>query len=203
MQVKQFLDATTHEVVVIDFHSFTANFNEHVNELVVKEILKYLRPYLAMNIQEHGYNVTMGDLWKDNKRLVIGYKADFRSKVRFFPAVRHLWANAQSVASLNFFFSNSTCSNKTDSEVTSIMAELTATPWTLLFDTNRSDIRKMAQGVNYLVSRWFAERWWRWSNFIASDFFLGNNLIELAIQTNAIRTVPVCDATRENRTSLR
>ncbi|GIY18731.1 uncharacterized protein CEXT_274661 [Caerostris extrusa] len=48
-------------------------------------------------------------------------------------------------------------------------------------------LRKMADQVNRQVTRWFSSDWNHCANIVATDFFLGNNIIELAIETNQNR----------------
>lgn len=78
------------------------------------------------------------------------------------------------------------------------MAQLTPNTWGVIFD-KYGGLRKMAQDVNYLISQWFSERWWRCANVVATDFFLGNNLIEISIEANRKR--PVVPAIRRAKRS--
>lgn len=100
-QVKRFLDATTHEVVIIDFHRFEKGFDDHSrdesinvrtgqrHDEVVVMVKKYLEAYLSAD--EHGYRVKLGDLIKANKRLVVGYAANHLvRRASFYPRVRKL-----------------------------------------------------------------------------------------------------------------
>lgn len=66
------------------------------------------------------------------------------------------------------------------------MAELTPTPLDFL---NNSSLRSMADSVNKLLSFWFAENteWTSKANIVATDFFLGNNIIQRAIEENLRR----------------
>lgn len=67
------------------------------------------------------------------------------------------------------------------------MAELT--PTSLDFFTNNT-LRGMAQSVNHNLGIWFNDRknWTRNANIVATDFFLGNNLIDIAIRENLLRS---------------
>ncbi|PSN45286.1 hypothetical protein C0J52_17535 [Blattella germanica] len=63
------------------------------------------------------------------------------------------------------------------------MAELTPTPLDVMFNPSGS-LRSMADSVNRNLTDWFRNQWWPHTNIVATDFFLGNNLIDVAVSTN-------------------
>lgn len=65
-----------------------------------------------------------------------------------------------------------------------IMAELTPTFKDVLLRRNK--LRKLANDVNPNLTRWVRE-WNHRVNIVTSDFFLGNDLINLAIYINTSR----------------
>lgn len=71
----------------------------------------------------------------------------------------------------------------TQNPLWAIMAELTPNPLDVLFKTS-SGLRQMADSVNRNLTMFFQESWWKQTNIVASDFFLGNNLIEVAVKSN-------------------
>lgn len=66
------------------------------------------------------------------------------------------------------------------------MAQLTASQTDILFNPTGS-LRKMAYSVNQHVTKWYKQLWWQDANIVTSDFFLGNNLISVAIEANIIK----------------
>jgi hypothetical protein len=63
-----------------------------------------------------------------------------------------------------------------------IMAQLTPNAIEILFNP-ANNLRKMAELVNRNLTNWVKNDWWKKANIIATDFHLGNNLIELSIST--------------------
>ena len=180
MQVRDFLDATTHEVVIIDFHRFERGFEDHPRDqqsnLITKarhdEVGELLESILGKHIHRdyNGYNVKV-DLIRDGKRLVIGYAANrFIRGANYYPRVRHLWAEADNTTRLQDYFNRMMCM-VSGYEATPAMAQLTPTTWEVIFD-KYGGLRKMAQDVNWVVSQWFQDKWWTCCNIVATDFFL-------------------------------
>ena len=67
------------------------------------------------------------------------------------------------------------------------MAELTPTP-TDIITKPKYGLRGMAQDVNIPLTYWFESApWFSKANIIATDYFLGNNLIEMSIVGNTNR----------------
>lgn len=66
------------------------------------------------------------------------------------------------------------------------MAQLTPGQMDLLFNP-RMSLRTMAHTVNSQLTGWLRDRWWQQANVVTSDFFLSNNVIDIAIQANVIK----------------
>lgn len=61
-----------------------------------------------------------------------------------------------------------------------LMAELTPQAMDILLLTN--NLRKLADDVNRELTKWFRDEWGMLKiNIVATDFFLGNDLINVAI----------------------
>jgi len=201
LQVRDFLEATTHEIVIIDFHRFERGFEDHPRDhqsnLIAKsrhnEVAELLESIVGHHIHRdyNGYNIRVGDLIRDGRRLVVGYAANrFIREANYYPRVRHLWAEADNTSRLQDYFERMMCM-VSGFEATSAMAQLTPTTWGVIFD-KYGGLRKMAQDVNWIISEWFQEKWWSCANIVATDFFLGNNLIEVSVEANQRRPpVPV------------
>ena len=58
-----------------------------------------------------------------------------------------------------------------------------------LLDYRAHGIRDSADGIDRDIDVWFRERWWDRSNLVATDFFLSNNLVDVAKQVNLKRAI--------------
>lgn len=64
-----------------------------------------------------------------------------------------------------------------------LMAELTPRTIDIVLLTN--NLRKLADDVNRELTKWFRDEWAQLSvNIVATDFFLGNDLVNVAIEQN-------------------
>ena len=63
-----------------------------------------------------------------------------------------------------------------------LMAELTLSSVDVIFGTN--NIRKLADRTNRHLTKWFRDEWAKETNIVATDYFLGNDLINVAIEAN-------------------
>lgn len=62
-----------------------------------------------------------------------------------------------------------------------LMAELTPRAKDILY--LRNDLRKLADKVNRELTKWFRDEWAQLTvNIVATDYFLGNDLINVAIE---------------------
>ena len=48
-------------------------------------------------------------------------------------------------------------------------------------------IRQLNDLIARPVTRWYRERWWALANIVATDFYLSNNLVEVAREANRRR----------------
>ena len=65
------------------------------------------------------------------------------------------------------------------------MAELTPSPWDIIIP-NRG-LRDLAQKANSEVTKWFRDEWWHSASVVATDFFHGNDMIDVSIEANIKR----------------
>lgn len=105
----------------------------------------------------------------------------------FFPPVRHLWPNKDSVEGLAQYMNDTAC-RRYFGELRSLMVELTPTVFGAISDKYDGN-RRLAQLVNRQVTDWVRDRWLHCLNIVSSDYFLGNDLIKLSIYANKLRTV--------------
>lgn len=94
------------------------------------------------------------------------------------------WGNQQTPSGLRNFLQQSMDNAKQRYPgLWAAMAELTPTPLDVMFNPTGS-LRAMADAVNRNLTSWFHNQWWPRANIVATDFFLGNNLIDVAIAAN-------------------
>ncbi|CAL1261986.1 unnamed protein product [Larinioides sclopetarius] len=184
-QVKRFLD-NTNEIVVMDFHLFYMGFLDSWIDDRHKELMKMVLSILGnyMMPTSYEYSTPLNEMWKNNKRLLVGYasKQGIESNL-LYPGVFHLWGNKETRPELEEFLNRNMC-NFIHRGLWSAMAELTPSTSGVLMD-KYGGLRNLAQEVNVQVTKWFRERWWKCANIVATDYFLGNNIIDVSIEANA------------------
>lgn len=193
-QIKEFLLATN-EILVLDFHRFPVGFRSHTERY--REFIQYITGELGdyMIPRSYGHNVTLNQLWSRNQRLLVTYSGEhFTESQLLWPGLPQVWASTNQINRLCQHFSMFMSYNRRSSGsweaksngLWAAMAELTPTMWDA-FSNNGGSLRTMADTVNRNVTQWFREAWWDSSNIVATDFFHGNNIIEVAIESNAKR----------------
>ncbi|XP_035214926.1 PI-PLC X domain-containing protein 1-like isoform X2 [Stegodyphus dumicola] len=182
--VKDFINATK-EIVIIDIHrQLTGMFNpQPLQKWQHKDIVDLVKITFGKYLIEHKYSeLPLKFLWKMDKRVLVTYKYENYDLIdsAFSLAVHHWWAGAQNVDYLHEYLLNKACSNPY--YPTAAVAVLTASKWMPVIDPTMS-LRKMAEKVNYPINKWFRNEL-SCSNIILTDYFQGNNLIEIAIEAN-------------------
>lgn len=190
-QVRQFVEETG-EPVLLDFHRFTTGFRKrdpqpHENHVrLVQLITEELRGLLLFR---NATRIPLADILDGCRdgaslgpKVLLCYNHPYHGPGVEFTGlgVKHLWANTKDLSTLQSFLDEKVC-EPTFGTPTSAMAQTTAQ---LPFLKSN---RKMAQDVNSHVTRWFRENWWRCANLVATDFFLGTDMINVAIQSNLRR----------------
>lgn len=188
--VKSFV-MTTGEIVVVDFHRFTnGGFDrsdpdhDSNHQALIDLILEELEDVM---MYREAVSTPIGELLNDcthtNRTVLVSYNSNYiRGKTPYLaPGSRHIWADARNAGDLRDYLKERVCLY-TPGVLTSAMAELTASfPFLLVGN------RKLAQRVNGNVTRWFRDDWWRCANVVATDYFLGNDIINVAIEANLKR----------------
>ncbi|XP_046387690.1 uncharacterized protein LOC124157194 [Ischnura elegans] len=161
-------------------------------------------------------SVPINTLWKNGRRLLISY-ADKATREEFpwlrgemnltsgksngrpwnkspSVTVTQEWGNVQNSSQLFEFISKTMEKRKNqwgwsgNGELWSAMAELTPTPMDVVFSRPGTGLRQMAYEVNRNLTRWFRDLWWQDANIVATDFFRGANLIDVAVEANVHRS---------------
>jgi len=187
--VKRFLSMTK-ELVILDFHRFVSGFDgpdeqEHHAELVdyiKSELEEFMVPVWM------GKGVTMNDLWDLNRTLIVTYR-DIRTKNQhdnLWTEAEHAWANARRPAQL-FNYLDDTMVDMMDSiYLWAAMTHLTPSTFDVLMNLS-GGIRKLNNKIASSLNLWYRDIWWQKTNIVATDFFLSNNLVNVAMSVNRRR----------------
>ncbi|XP_054714890.1 PI-PLC X domain-containing protein 1-like [Uloborus diversus] len=188
-QVKRFLNATS-EIVIMDFHRFVGGFQGQDSVVRHQELIHLLEEELADYMIPAGFTpwVTLNSLWDVDRRLYVGYADNNarRQSQYLFPAIKHLWGDVDKVRDLKAYLNRTVCSTRAPRGLTSAMAQLTPSTMGAIFDFY-GGLRNMADAVNRQITKWFRDEWSHCANIVSTDYFLGNNIIEIAIETNKRR----------------
>ncbi|XP_063873407.1 uncharacterized protein LOC135107458 isoform X2 [Scylla paramamosain] len=181
--VRGFL-ALSPDPVIIDIHRTPVGFHLPESlELMLSLMNTTLGSHFVHN--RHGPHVTLDDLWQMGKRVVFTFidptVSDHTPWV--WPPVPQAWANAQLVDDLRTFLDAEMNMRFESPRLWAAMAHLTPSLWDLLFRSHIG-VRGYTDRVNFSITRWLRQRWGHMANIVASDFFMGNNIINVAIRTN-------------------
>lgn len=187
-QVKDFLE-NTNEIVIMDFHRFVNGFKGRRAARRHQELITVLERELGNYMIPVSFTswVNLNTLWATGKRLYVGYADDNsrRQNSLLFPAIKHLWGDVDTIAGLKNYLNQTICSQR-NRRLTSAMAQLTPTTAGAIFNLY-GGLRNMADNINREITKWFRDEWNHCANIVATDFFLGNNIIEISIETNKKR----------------
>ncbi|KAK0084684.1 hypothetical protein PV325_006594 [Microctonus aethiopoides] len=190
--VRNFLDVARGEVVIMDFHRFPVGFegrpsrHRRLVSILHREFGGLiLKPSRGVD----GLGPTLNDIWNSGRRLIICYgdKLTVNEYEWLWPSLTQAWGNQQTPDGL-FEYLNSVLmgprkTRNTLNPLWAIMAEMTPRPLDIIFNPS-GGLRQMADAVNKNLSVLFQNEWWKHTNIVATDFFLGNNLIDVSIQSN-------------------
>ncbi|KYB29347.1 uncharacterized protein LOC663847 [Tribolium castaneum] len=187
-EIRKFVQLAPKEIIVVDFHRFPypSNFNSTLHEKFVSLVYDYLGDLaLPPGGLQVGKGPTLNEIWAQNKNVIICYadKAIARENYWLWQPLYQHWANTKNVDTLKSFLSRAIKEHRvTLNPMFALMAELTPQPIDLFFRTN--NLRKLANDVNRKVTVWFRDEWARDVNIVATDYFLGNDIINVAIEAN-------------------
>ncbi|GLG96204.1 Uncharacterized protein GBIM_03026 [Gryllus bimaculatus] len=197
--LKRFLNASRGEVVVLDLHRFPVGFHTRQGRhrklvsLLVRELGPFIIPSTAATPTS-----TLAQIWSRERRLIITVKVSILEKcdTKILPVdkeskwlwgpINQMWGNQQTPGGLKNFLQRTmdTARPRSDEpQLWAAMAELTPTPLEVMFKPSGS-LRQMADSINRNVTTWFKTMWWQKANIVATDFFLGNDLINVAVAAN-------------------
>ncbi|KAK6631709.1 hypothetical protein RUM43_013773 [Polyplax serrata] len=188
--VVEFSRASPDEIIILDFHRFPSGFSGTNGPAVHRELLELLKNELKSLTIPRPLSQTklkLEEIWNSDKRIVVSYSEDnFVWEMPWlWSSVSQRWGNKQSPEALEKFL-DKTFRDVVPRKLWAAMAELTPTPLDFL---SNGSLRAMADRVNRQLSNWFVENgnWTRRANIVAPDFFLGTNLVNIAIEENINR----------------
>ncbi|XP_012232583.1 PI-PLC X domain-containing protein 3 isoform X2 [Linepithema humile] len=190
--VRNFLDAARGEVVIMDFHRFPVGFEDMPNRhRKLVDILSQVFEGLILKPDRgiEGLGPTLNDIWTSGKRLIICYnnKHVVNEYDWLWPPLTQAWGNQQTAEGLfeylNEEISGSKRRRNSENPLWAVMAELTPYALDLFFNLS-GGLRQMADSVNRNLTVKFQEEWWKETNIVATDFFLGNDLISVSRMSN-------------------
>lgn len=104
-----------------------------------------------------------------------------------WPPLTQAWGNQQTpeglVEYLDSILMGPMKTRNTLNPMWAAMSEITPRPMDVIFKPSGS-LRQMADSINRNLTKLFQREWWKQTNIVATDFFLGNNIIDVAIQSN-------------------
>ncbi|KAH7945187.1 hypothetical protein HPB49_007415 [Dermacentor silvarum] len=192
-EVREFVEETG-ELVILDFHRFTTGFDEGYDDVPVRhaELQKLIVTELSgVILKRFDYLKKLNEVLGESANQVrvqghvmVSYHSKyFRGRYENYlaPAVLHRWANAQCPEKLMKYLDAKACAPGSCNPI-SIMAELTPSFPDLIVGTRRA-----AQWVNHDVTEFFRRKQQTCSGIVATDFFLGNGMIDVTIEANLLR----------------
>ncbi|XP_049872668.1 uncharacterized protein LOC126371428 [Pectinophora gossypiella] len=193
-EIRTFLDHTR-EVVFLDAHHFPMGFYNQdgspirsVHAGLIRLVQRELGPHLALasdfSTGAGTRGPTLQSLLNSDKRLLFSYvdNAIVSENTWLWPILPHLWANTNNPTELFQYLDQAvTVSPQPNarSPLHSAMAQTTPTVLDILF--LRGSLRENADAVNRNVTARLATRWRQHANIVSTDFFLGNDVIDVSI----------------------
>lgn len=186
--VRRFMKVTK-EMVIMDFHRFPTGFDDEMGDIhaqLVEYLIGELGEFMAPDWL--GRSVTPNDLWHMNKTLIVTYSHDPRSLFSdvLWSDVRHVWGNKPNIEDLFQFLSEAMRLRRWARYPWAAMTHLTPSKLDVILSPT-SGIREMSDEIAKNVTQWYRDMWWNSANIVATDFFLGNNIIEESIIANRRR----------------
>lgn len=193
-EIRTFMD-NTKEVVILDAHHFPIGFYEqngapirHVHagllELVQRELGPHLAPFRDFNTGVGSKGPTLSAFINSGKRLVFNYvdNSIVSQNDWLWPVLPHLWANTNNPYELFHFLDDAIDASprpNARNPMHSAMAQTTPSVFDIMF--LRGSLRTNADEVNRNVTTRLSTLWRANVNIVSSDFFLGNDVIDVSI----------------------
>lgn len=102
-----------------------------------------------------------------------------------WPKIPRAWGNKQYPNDLREYFQE-VFEKPTPEGLWASMAELTPNTKTIVLHPE-TGLRVFAEEINRNVTHWFRDLYWYKANIVATDYFMGNDIIHVAIEANKIK----------------
>ncbi|XP_039287956.1 PI-PLC X domain-containing protein 1-like [Nilaparvata lugens] len=188
--IRKFLEAATSEIIILDFHRFPVGFSgrHHRHHSLVRILERELGEF-AFPYQEEF--PMLEEIWNLGRNLIISYGDDVTVEEYpwLWPPIKQMWGNKQTPLDLYTFLHECMVGAKFNSShpgLWAAMAQLTPAPFDLLFQPDFS-LRHLTHQVSRNLTQLCQESWWDKANIFATDFFLENNIVNVAIEANIKR----------------
>ncbi|XP_068234926.1 uncharacterized protein [Palaemon carinicauda] len=201
-EVQTFL-TLSRDPIIIDIHRTPVGFEfpEAVPSLLSLLNHTFGRDFLPDRL---GPQVTLDQIWSIGKRVIFAYiDADVADEEDWiWPPLPQAWANAQMLGDLQHYLDGQMTLRQSSPRIWAAMAHLTPSFWDVILRSHEG-VRGLSDRVNRPVTMWLRERWAHLANIVASDFFRGNNIINIAIRTNLALSVCPSGSTHRPRYSYK
>ena len=181
--ISRFLNQTN-EILIFDTHSLENNFEDYpeAEKGLLNLIESYLLPWMVPNT--YGPNPKLGDIWDISKNIIVTFPGN--PSDLYWDQVLHVWGDVNNLDDLFNYFDEQIPYNAGRTSLWSAMTELT--PSSVDVTVNRwGGLTGASNITNIPVSLKFRSEWWTQANIVSMDFFLGSDVVDIAIDGNAVR----------------
>lgn len=179
--VQSFL-AVSPDPLILDIHRTPVGFQlPEAMPLLLSVMNATLGPHFLPN--HYGPHVTLGQIWQENKRIIFTIDDPVVASQHewVWPPLPQAWPNAQILDELRHYMDQQMLARSTDPRLWAAMVEFTPTIWDIILRPHLG-VRGLADRVNFSATLWLRWRWANLANIIATDFFRGNDIINVAIR---------------------
>ncbi|XP_044737909.1 PI-PLC X domain-containing protein 1 isoform X2 [Chrysoperla carnea] len=190
--IRRFLEISKEEIVILDFHRFPVGFQGRPqrHQILLDMIQKELGHLIIPPIKSGPLGPKLNDIWATGQQLIICYGDNdiVQENSWLWSPLHQFWGNQQTPMGLKTYLQNVMINPPRNEKnpMWAAMAQLTPTTIDVMFKPSGS-LRHMADSINRNLTTWVRTKWWRLANIVATDFFLGNNIIDLAINSNVYK----------------
>lgn len=187
-EIKKFVELAPQEIIIVDFHRFPfpSNFSKELHNQLTDLVDDYLGNHvLHPTGLQMGSGPTLNEIWSQNKSIIVCYadRPTINNSPWLWQPIKQFWGDTNKLPNLRDYLNRSISQHKSfTNPMWALMAELTPQPWDVILRKN--NLRDLAQLVNKEVTKWFRDEWFNEANIVASDYFLGNDLVQVAIVGN-------------------
>lgn len=186
-----FIKHSPKEIVIIDVHRFNNPriFREEHHDVVLELLKRKLGNYLYYRSDfYYSGGPTLEDIWKTGRQIILSYNSDRHvaktENYWLWNGVARDWGDSISLEKLRKYIMARSNAKNYGNPLRVLMAELTPTKFYVALHP-LAGLRNLADDVNPNLGFWLRDRNRSDNvNIVATDFFLGNDMINLAIETN-------------------